>query len=174
MKKAISFVLILVLVLGVVLAVENKVFIVDLNYKDERITVNDIMTKAGYYPDRKLQPERGYTLELVSEDDLVLYSFKFQIPLKIYTDVIDEDGEIKGGVIILNETNFALILPYFDDAKEIRIYDIKNKEVATASVVPALGERTTLKWIFGFIIIIIVLFLFFYKRKPKKIIGVVR
>lgn len=171
MRKIILVIFILTLLLDVALA-ENKVFIVDLNYKDGIITVNDIMIKIGYYPDRKLQPEIGYTLELVSEDK-VLYSFKFEVPLEIRTDVIDEDGEVKGGIIVLSETNFALILPYYDEAKEIRVYDSKNKEVLSKAVVPALGERTTLKWIFGFILIIIVLFLFFNKR-PKKIIGVVR
>ncbi len=158
---------ILILSLNIALA-ENKVYIVDLEYKDGVITVNDIVTKTGYYPDRKLQPERGYTLELVSEDDLALYSFKFQVPLKIYTDVIDSGGEINGGVIILNETNFALIVPYDDDAKEIKIYDTKSKEIVSASVVPALGGRGALKWIFGFIIIFIVLFLFFYRKRSKK------
>lgn len=166
MKKAISFVLALLMVLSVVLAVENKVFIVDLNYKDGVITIDDIMTKAGYYPDRKLQPEGGYTLELMSEEGS-LYSFNFQVPLKIYTDVIEDDGEISGGVVVLSETNFALVLPYFDDAKEIRIYDTNNKEILSKAVVPAFGERTTLKYVFGFVIIFIVLFLFFYKRKPK-------
>lgn len=167
MKKRILALLILTLLLDTALA-ENKVFIVDLNYKDGIITVNDIMIKAGYYPDRRLQPERGYTLELVSEDR-VLYSFKFEVPLEIHTDVIDEDGEIKGGVIVLNETNFALIVPYYDKASEIRVYDSTNKEVLSKAVVPALGERTTLKWIFGFILISIVLFLFFYEKKRKPI-----
>ncbi len=159
--------LILTLMLNIVLAEENKVYIIDLHYKDEVITVNDIIIKTGYYPDRKLQPEKGYTLELISDDNFVLYSFKFEVPLKIYTDVIDENKEVRGGVIVLNETNFALILPYYDNAKEIKIYDNENKEMVSASVVPSLGERTTLKWIFGFIIIVIVLFLFFY-RKPTK------
>jgi len=166
MKKIKLLLITLILLLNIALA-ENKVFIVDLNYKDGKITVNDVMTKAGYYPDRKLQPEKGYTLELISDDDMVLHSFRFEVPLKIYTDVIDENGEIKGGILILNETNFALVLPYYDDAKYIKIYDNENKEVISASVVPSLGERTALKWIFGFIIIMIVLFLFFY-RKPTK------
>ncbi len=165
MKKKVLFVLIFVLLLSVVLAVEDKVYVVDLHYKDGKITVNDIMVKTGYYPDRKLQPEKGYTLDLVSDKE-VLYSFKFEVPLKIYTDVI-EDEEVRGGIIILNESNFALVLPYFEEAKDIRIYDTRNKEVASASVVPALGERTALKWIFGFIIIFIVLILFFYKRRSR-------
>lgn len=168
MKKTIWLILVLILLVNIVLAVENKVFIVDLNYKEGEIKINDIMTKDGYYPDRKLYPETGYTLELISEDNTVLYSFKFQVPLKIYTDVIDENGETKGGIIVLNETDFALIFPYYGNAKYVKIYDISNKEILSTYVAPALGGRTTFKWIFGFIIIIIVLFFFFKQKKPKR------
>lgn len=169
MKKKILLIVMLILLLNIVLAEKKKVFIVDLNYEEGKIKLDDIITKTGYYPDRKLQPEEGYTLELISEEDTILYSFKFKVPLKIHTDVIDDNGEIKGGVIVLNETNFALIFPYYDDAKQIKVYDRWNKEVLSALVTPILGKRNTLKWVFGFIIIFIVLFLFFYKkRKPIK------
>ncbi len=169
MSKTIKIIAVMFILLLSIVIAQNEVFIVDLNYEDGELTVKEVMTKTGYYPDRKIHKGEDYTLDLVSEDE-VLYSFKFEVPLRIQTDVINEDGEIEGGVIVLDKSNFALVLPYYDKAKEIKIYDNKNKEVVSKSVVPALGERTTLKYVFGFIIIFIVLYFFFRKKGHGRVI----
>lgn len=166
--KRVIWVISLILLLNIVIAVENKVFILDLNYDNGQISINDVITKAGYAPDRKLQPEQGYKLEITKGNE-VLYSFKFEIPLKINTDVIEEKGEISGGIVILEKTNFALVVPYYKDAEHIKIYDNKDNEVVSTTVVPALGKRNSVKWIVGFAIIFVVLFFLLYERRRKKV-----
>lgn len=80
--------LLLILALPVAIAeVEcSKALVAKFNYDNGIITYKDKVIKCGYAPDRRIQPEEGYIAEVVSIDDKVLYSFKFEIPLKINLD----------------------------------------------------------------------------------------
>ncbi len=114
-------------------AAAAEVVVIDLHYEDGYITLNDKTVKLGYYPDRKIQPENGYRLEVVSFSGESLYSFRFKIPLEIFTDYTEGD-ELKGNVIRLNATDFSLIIPDYADAKEIRFYNERNYKVAEINV----------------------------------------
>lgn len=65
-----------------------------------------------------------YTAELVSFDGNILNTTKFRIPLTILYDNFDENGTIaEGGERTLDKTTQIVVLPYFDNTKEINIYD---------------------------------------------------
>tara|TARA_B100000315_G_C14435365_1_gene522152 strand:- start:34 stop:567 length:534 start_codon:yes stop_codon:yes gene_type:complete len=129
---------------------DEKVFLVGLNYDNGKISMNKMLVKTGYSPDRKLQPIEGFKGEVVSFDDKVLDSFMFDVPLKVNTDVIDK-GKVVGNVMILNETDFALLVPYHEEAKEINIYDEKDEIVFSAKVVkPSTGEGR--RWLLAVVI----------------------
>ena len=122
MKKALIIILMVLILAGSVSAI-GRIFVVSLNYNKSGISENEKMIKFGYYPDRKIQPEDGYIAELISDTNEILYSFRFEVPLKIYLDSSDEiTKDISGGYILLDNVDFALVMPYFDNAKEIRIY----------------------------------------------------
>ncbi len=170
MKKTILFLMVFIAVFSVkTLSEESMVYVVNLNYKEGAINFKEITFKTGYYPDNKLA-SGDYRIEVVSNDNTVLYSFNFDVPLKIYTDVI-EKGEISGNVILLNETDFAVIVPYFENAKEIAIYKMNAKEVS----IPVKETPSPKKnWIGAALVAVFVLLIFIIilrKIKKKNITG---
>jgi len=162
MKKLIILFLILI---SSVFAQQGNVYILGLHYEDNDLLITNVLHKPGFFPDRKLQLETGNTLDMISLDDEVLYSFKFGIPNKVYTDVINE-GEIEGGLIILNETDFALVLPYFDNLKEIRISGLNDEELVSHNFqAPALSPNN--RFVFSLLIVLalIVAVVLIYRKK---------
>jgi len=61
--------------------------------------VIDKIVKEGYAPDRKIQPEDGYTLKEFNVQGGISYSMKFGIPLIEYTDVgVPEEKTVYGKI----------------------------------------------------------------------------
>ena len=111
----------------------EKIMVLNLNYKEGQISIIDKVEKYGYYPDRKLQPDAGYRAEIVSVDDEPLYSFNFEIPLEHYTD-IEVENKTQGGLIIVDEIDFALILPSLPNAKEINFYNEAGENILAVDI----------------------------------------
>ena len=89
----------------VVMAQETDVLVINFHYDNGIITLNDKTIMLGYYPDRNFQPEFGHRLEILSETNAKLYSFRFRLPIEEFTDYTI-DGATNGSVIRLNETDF--------------------------------------------------------------------
>ena len=138
MKKIIVYIIILISVLTIARA-ENMIMVLDFTYDNGKIILADKTIKPGYVPDRKLTSTKGYKFVEISDTDEILYSFAFEIPNKIFTDAATEYGEVKGNLIILNETSFALVAPYYDNIKEIKIIDEQQKEITSAVIAPRLS-----------------------------------
>lgn len=146
----------------------DLVRILKLHYENEDIDILENIVKFGFFPDRKIQPEKGYRLEIISETGEKLYEFIFKVPIKIFTDVENEQGELEGGMILLNETTFAFILPYFEDEKEINIYNDENELLAKQIVKEesVLSPKQGISWLLILIVLIFVA-VFLWKRKHK-------
>jgi len=161
--KARLFVLLLILVVPIVMAeVEcSKVFVTNFNYDNGLITYKDRVIKCGYAPDRKIQPEGCYRAEMISMGNDILESFRFCVPLKFNFDLSDPlVKSISGGMLILNSTDFALIFPYYDDAKSIVIYNPRDYEVL---MVPLIEEQfIQVKSSFWWIILLVALLVVSY------------
>ena len=71
--------------------------------------------------------------------------------------------------LILNETDFALIFPYYDNAKSIIIYNERDYKIAT---IPLIEEQFTQKRTFWWVLILAVLLLvigyMLYKHYKNK------
>ncbi|MBW2984680.1 hypothetical protein KY361_06170 [Candidatus Woesearchaeota archaeon] len=132
--KTKKLILIIMLLLFAQFACADKITILNLHYDRGEVSVIDKIDTYGYYPDRKIQPDIGYKAEVVSVDDAVLYSFKFEVPLEHYTD-IHLDNRTQGGLVIVNETDFALIIPSLPTAKEVNFYNEKNVKVLTVGLI---------------------------------------
>ena len=163
--------IILLILISIAAAQTGKVLILNLDYDDGKITFKDKIIKIGYSPDMKIQPEEGYRLDVVSREDTLLYSFKFEVPLDVYVDAASADGkEMSGGLIRLDKADFALAIPYFEDAKEIKIYDERDTQQLGINVEEKAQKRSKL-WIImpiaAFILLLIALFLH-KKRSYRK------
>jgi hypothetical protein len=168
MKKLI-YMLILLILAQTVYALPTRIQILNLEYENNRLSLTDQITKLGYYPDRKIQPDSGFTCQIISETDDILYNFKFAIPDKIFVDVTDPiKDELSGGIVKLNKTSFALIVPYFKEAKEIRFYNEKNNEVLSIDVSEEqLASKKGIIWLLvgALLVLIAGIFLFITRKK---------
>jgi hypothetical protein len=107
---------------------------------EKSLSLTDSFTKLGYYPDYKLQPESGFTLKILDGSDAELFSVKFISPARIYYHEYHED-EITGGLLILNETDFAMTIPVLQNESKIVILDESGKNVFSYSPPPAETSR---------------------------------
>jgi len=149
--KKVLYLLMLLLVINLVYA--QKVIVLNFDYDNGKIEFVEKTTKIGYYPDRKIAVSEGYKLVAISNTYEVLYSFNFEVPNKIFTDISTEYGEINGNLIVLNKTSFSLVIPYFDNLKEIKILDENQEELTNINLAPRLSpSRNNLLAIFLFII----------------------
>lgn len=118
----------ILLIVGILLLVPNVFAVnhfyeINLVYKQGDISYDSVTVKPIY---QEIENNAGgYVAEVVSVENKILNVTFFSIPLKEYYDSFDEEsGEVVGGGIIeLDETEITLNLPYFDNAKEIRIYN---------------------------------------------------
>ncbi len=177
MKKILLLTIIIFLVIPTIqISAEidcSKVFVVKFNYDNGIISYKDKIIKCGYSPDRKLQPLDGYRAEIISIKNKPLYSFKFDIPLTTNFDMSDPlIKSLSGGMVVLNETDFALIFPYYDNAKSIRIYNPREYEVATIPLIEEqfMQKRSTL-WFLIIILLLLIAAYMIYKhyRKPAPL-----
>jgi len=66
----------------------------------------------------------GYVANIISFDDHILEVSFFGVPSKLVFEKTNQKGEvIAAEILYLNQTNFTLYLPYYENAREIRIYD---------------------------------------------------
>ena len=168
----IRIILLVLLIYAVsVYAETNRVLILNVHYDNGVLKIKDKIIKDGFYPDRKLKPINEYTAEIISIGEERLYSTDFEVPIKVYTDSF-ENGRVRGGIIILNETDFALVLPYFDDAKYINIYDKQGTKLIETNVAPSLGYRKFFVPIvataIALIIILLIIALIIHRERKEK------
>jgi len=167
--KRLLYALIFLLVIGSVSA--DKVTIFNFHYENGLLTLEDQLIKEGHFPDRKLQVEEGYSCSLVTKEGNDLHSLTFELPPVLTTEILI-DGELDSEIIILNETDFSFIVPYFDASDEItcsnpRGFEILREDVEKFILAPE-TSRTKLLWIYGGIgIVLLVGIIWLNKRKNK-------
>lgn len=114
--------------------VESRVYILNLEYDHGDLKLISVEAKIGYPPDRSVQPETGYSAEVLSFNDEILYSFRFDIPYEYFPIFPKEEGEEPQEPIILEGVNFTLVIPYFRDGKEIYLFNPEKERIQTVDV----------------------------------------
>ena len=125
------------MLLGITFAIQQDVFILNLKYNKGEISTDFLTVAKGYFHESVNQPDNAYRLELISFDDKILYTQKFDFQLEVFLAPFPEWFDEKGNQIYIpneNETriirdtaDIELLFPYFDNAKRIDIYDNKNQ-----------------------------------------------
>jgi hypothetical protein len=128
MKQFIIILLLIIAVSKTVPALPSSISILQMNYDRGDVKVIERFSSAGYYPERRIQPDSNYTIFVVSETDEVLYSARFSPPVKEY---LDGSNGVKnyGGVRFSDAFNFSLIVPSFYNEREIVISEGGRKTV---------------------------------------------
>jgi hypothetical protein len=150
------------------MAGEQKAMILKLNYDLGNITLVDKTLKYGFSPDRRHQPYIGYTAEVIYRKNPT-YSFKFKAPNEVFVDMMNEEGELSGGKVVLDNVDFALNLPYPDEIVRVNIYSVEDKKIATFDIAEE-RENYLLRYGLAAIIIVITLLIavFLIMRSKKK------
>ena len=131
MRKTIIVLMIMALFINIVQGADLS-YSLTLDYDNGVITTEDLELIEGSAPDRNIQPENGYTANVISFDDEILYSFKFAfattISYALPREWFDENGTQiyfpnETEQTALDQTTEVLIIPYYETAKSIEIYD---------------------------------------------------
>lgn len=159
----------LTLLLIIILLASNvyaqKITVIKLHYDNGDINLLNKTVKFGYYPDRRYQPDSGYRLQLVSKQNEILDDFYFKPPNVLFIDGT-VNGELSGGMIILNDEEFALTLPYYGTEKTIKIYSPEEELINEFDIEE---DTSQLRYFYvGFITVAVILALFMIFRKHKK------
>jgi len=172
-----------------------KYYEIDLNYNQGKITILD--TNIEFFQEEKENLLGTYAIAILDNKGNLIESYLFNVPNEILYDEADENGTIvSGGLMVLNETNFTIYAPYYENAVEFIIYDenLTEKLVIDVGMYSKVGEisldeeedaeegvtdkesRDSPKelqdyWWILLIILIILIFIFVIslrKKKPKK------
>jgi len=162
-KKMIYFVIFIVLSSFVC---AEMVYVLNLHYEDNEITLIGKKVDYGNSPDRLIQPEVGFRAELLDGNDDKIESFRFLAPNEEFVDY-SEDGKLHGGMIILDSTDFALVVPYSEDLKEIKFYNKENVMVSSLIVEDEkLGPIPTYGYLIGLVLLLVIISVV-WKNKKK-------
>ena len=133
------FLLILISIFSINLISANLYYDVNLNYNKGDIKINSVNIEFSNYELGESANERFFLVysSKISDKDKVLDETFFNIPNKQYSDNYDNktDRIVSGGVEELEEVDFNINLPYYENAKEIVIYNEKNEEIARKSLI---------------------------------------
>ena len=113
----------------------------NLNYDQGKLNISSIEIE---FSQEKIENYFGfYTVNILDYDDEILETVFFKVPNKFIWDGIDpETGEISfGGEGELDEVSFEIFVSYYENAKEIIIYDENLNEVTKISVGEYSRER---------------------------------
>ncbi|MFH1473917.1 MAG: hypothetical protein ABIE55_03415 [Candidatus Aenigmatarchaeota archaeon] len=123
MKKILIVTLMLLLVATISFAQENptKIYTINLKYDNGDVSLIESEIAYGYPDDNILQPDKGYTVNIVSFSNNVLDSFRFEFPSEFFYDTGDPKNP--GGSFELTESEKSLLIPYFRNGKNVEIYD---------------------------------------------------
>jgi|SRR3989344_758670 len=172
------------LLAGLVYAESQKVFQLTLEYNKGNITKESLYVKNGYFTPLSEQ-EGDYRVDIISFENNALYSQRFDFSLEIFgapkREWFDEKGrqiyipnETESGYKVLDETLIELIIPYFENAKLINIYD-KDNNLKLSIDVSHFTRPKTIKGItfkkelyLFLIVLLIIIFIFYYNLKKLK------
>jgi hypothetical protein len=133
MKKTILITILFLLVISVT-ASPQLYYILDLENSNDEISLKKISIQP--LNEEPIESSGYYVAEVVSFDNEILNLTFFTLTNTILYDTIDNvTGKINGGGIIEeNLTEVQVIVPYYNNAKEINIYNKNLNKLLTISV----------------------------------------
>ncbi|MEM4598424.1 MAG: hypothetical protein QW400_01925 [Candidatus Diapherotrites archaeon] len=183
MKKTIF--LFLLLFCGIVFA-QQRVYVISVHYSKGNFTLKSIVETTAYPQKSEEWSPTTYKAVILDVAGKVLYSHNFYVHTSEIVPPFppEHTGGGVSGFVEVEETDFALILPYFENASRIDIYNPDGKLVLSVQV-PSKKEKpieTAIEekkadgyffyLLFGaviiFIVAILLLLVFLNKRKEGR------
>ena len=117
---------------------KKKAVLLIAEYDKGDLKMNQVSLINGQSPDRNWQPDEGYTCNIIGKNNKILYSFVFARPNRVCADFVEPWG-LAGGCRDVEQTTFALIVPYFKEQQCIKICD-EDGRIALSADVSNLGK----------------------------------
>jgi hypothetical protein len=112
----------IILISSIAFAQANDVFVLYIDvYNDGAVDLKDFKVISGTQNVYAGQ-DGNYPIKIVSFDDKVLFQSKLQMGFVTYRETIDDEGNMKGEEVVIENIEQFLRLPYFKDAKTIELY----------------------------------------------------
>lgn len=111
---------------------QEKSYLLAVDYKNGNYTVSEVSLLDAKAPDRGNQPETGFRCEIVSVNDEILDSFKFNNPNLQCSDSFGTVAE--GGCIEKEAGQFSMQMPYYETGSQINLYDSNDKMVLSVDI----------------------------------------
>lgn len=197
MKGRIIYLLILLMMVMIFIEAQTdfKIYYkLNLDYDKGNINISSIEME---FSEEEIENVFGlYSLKVLDYNEEILNITFFDIPNKVLYDMINpETGKIEGGgEVELEEVSFKIFVPYYENAKEIIIYnetfdelirknigeysrfdegvseeDIKDKEIKKISITEEdyLEKIKDYWWILGLVLFVLIVVLFYSLKKKK-------
>jgi len=98
-------------------------FMIAIDYDNSSYTLSKVLLMQAAPPDLLNQPETGFRADVVSVNDEILYSFKFNQPNIIAAIPLDKtDTAALNGCQQQDKGSFTVQAPYFPTAQRVNIY----------------------------------------------------
>ncbi len=124
----------LLLTASIALALD-KIYIVKLNYNEGNFTLDNIKVTEGFYRGKDFNENLEYKIKVISYKGSILWENRLDIGNVIYFSppIAEDDKPFLRGPIILKDVNITEALPYFNDARYIKVY-YKDSEVFSIDI----------------------------------------
>ena len=93
----------------------------------------------GYYPTLNNDLNKDYRVNLLSDDESIVYTNSFD-PTQLYSDGVNEGDELDGGIIKMENVDFYLVVPSNRNGDKVIILDSENNLVFEEEVYDV-GEK---------------------------------
>lgn len=198
--RAITILLFFLLLTSSIALALDKIYLVKLNYNEGKFMLIDIGVIDGFYRGKEFRGDLEYNIKVISHKDLILWENRLDIGNIIYfSPPLAEDYKpLLRGPIILKDVNITEALPYFNDAKYIKVY-YKDSEVFSIDVTKysnycgnnicntgeyssncpkdcvkeEVKERAVKKsfiWVIGLVFVLIFILYIIYKRNKQNVL----
>jgi len=107
----------------------------------EGIRILDVFVEPDRYRNTLPRENGDFTCDIRSADGTVLYSTRVNVPNKIYYDY-PEDGTLRGGVTLLEDVEFDVVLPYRRSSDILNLYDKYGSVMLSTRLTPEVVGRT--------------------------------
>lgn len=139
MKKLTIF-LFALLALSTATTAADKALLVTLEWRNGAASLEDPEVFYGEAPDYKIPPLNPMEFRLNDASGLPLDSFLVSDPRIVLYDYVDENGSFSGGMFFDKNARADVVLPFFQQAQELAVYDENHSLVAKTGLKKALND----------------------------------
>ena len=101
----------------------------ELQYQNEKVSLNSVTKKQGFSPDSRVQPERGYVMQILDKSSQELTKVVFNFPLQEIREDFSNPNEPTSSIENLTESTAVITIPIFENAHKMIILNPQGQQI---------------------------------------------